>query len=618
MESFGKREESSIQHGRTRLLFGRLWRLGITDERLPAMVALVLCPLITFYLFEMYTHNPFATMSLRAQLLNMAFYELLAMLLLAVTKRARAAMMLESGFFMVVGLINYYVVSFRSEPIQPWDLLSLSTAASVADNYSYALDWQRALVLIGFLALLAIESRFARKTFGHLSRRLIVAGGCVLALIGYTNLVQNDDFVAKLRLYDKLFTPSVMNKRDGNVVAFLMEAEYLNVEKPDGYSADETGQQYETLSNGKELAAAIADPASVHRPNIIVIMDEAFSDLTVRGTFATNEDYMPFIHSLQEGAENTQTGTLNVSVLGGNTANTEFEFLTGDTIAFLPTGSVAYQQYIDSKVPSLASYLKELGYQTTAIHPYNASGWERDSVYPLLGFDTFLSKADFVSPKRLRSYISDESSFRKIIELYEEKEEGEPMFVFNVTMQNHSGYEEEFDNFTPEISLQDIDSTALTNYLSLIKRTDEALQMLIEYFEEAKEDTIIVFFGDHQPTTYVSNPIVRANGQDPNALTEEENLLKYKVPYVIWSNFDIEEESGGETSANYLMIDLLEDAGLPLPALQQELASLREDYPVISAAAIRRADGGLTTLEEAEEDLSAYRSMEYYLLFDRE
>lgn len=82
------------------------------------------------------------------------------------------------------------------------------------------------------------------------------------------------------------------------------------------------------------LAAAVEDPESVKRPNIIVIMDEAFSDLAVRGEFTTNEDYMPFIHSLQQGAENTRTGYLNVSVLGGNTANTEFEFLTGSTIGF--------------------------------------------------------------------------------------------------------------------------------------------------------------------------------------------------------------------------------------------------------------------------------------------
>jgi len=354
----------------------------------------------------------------------------------------------------------------------------------------------------------------------------------------------------------------------------------------------------------------------VKRPNIIVIMDEAFSDLAVRGDFTTNEDYMPFIHRLQQGAENTRTGYLNVSVLGGNTANTEFEFLTGNTIGFLPQGSVAYQQYVQKETPSLASYLKELDYHTVAIHPYYASGWDRDRVYPLLGFDEFLSQDDFTNPKRIRNYISDESSFAKIIELYENKKEGEPLFVFNVTMQNHSGYEEEFHNFTPDITVDGIDSKALSMYLSLVKQTDSALQGLIDYFSQADEDTMIVFFGDHQPTTYVSNPILRNNKVNPETLTDEENLLKYKVPYVIWSNFDIEEQTDGETSANYLAMDVLENCDLPLPALQSSLTGLRKEYPVISAAGVREADGTLTTVKQCGEALNDYRSLEYYLLFD--
>ena len=125
-------------------------------------------------------------------------------------------------------------------------------------------------------------------------------------------MIQSESFVQSFGLYDKLFTPTVMNKRDGNIVAFLMEMEYLDVEKPADYSADGTGSNYEQAGKDSAgLAAAVEDPESVKRPNIIVIMDEAFSDLAVRGEFTTNEDYMPFIHSLQQGAENTRTGYLN-------------------------------------------------------------------------------------------------------------------------------------------------------------------------------------------------------------------------------------------------------------------------------------------------------------------
>lgn len=457
------------------------------------------------------------------------------------------------------------------------------------------------------------------KTPARVAKRAALILLSMALIYGYTGMVQSESFVRNFGLYDKLFTPTVMNKRDGNIVAFLMELEYMDVEKPSGYSPEETGSKYtQAGQDSAGLTAAVEDPESVKRPNIIVIMDEAFSDLAVRGDFTTNEDYMPFIHRLQQGAENTRTGYLNVSVLGGNTANTEFEFLTGNTIGFLPQGSVAYQQYVQKETPSLASYLKELDYHTVAIHPYYASGWDRDRVYPLLGFDEFLSQDDFTNPKRIRNYISDESSFAKIIELYENKKEGEPLFVFNVTMQNHSGYEEEFHNFTPDITVDGIDSKALSMYLSLVKQTDSALQGLIDYFSQADEDTMIVFFGDHQPTTYVSNPILRNNKVNPETLTDEENLLKYKVPYVIWSNFDIEEQTDGETSANYLAMDVLENCDLPLPALQNSLTGLRKEYPVISAAGVREADGTLTTVKQCGEALNDYRSLEYYLLFDYE
>lgn len=586
-----------------------------------ARMALVACPIITFYLFDLYTHNPFTDMKPKVQALNIVFYELAAILLTGIFGRVRVALMLQSGFFMIAGLANYYVMKFRSTPIMPWDIFSVSTAASVAGNYDYIPEKDTLVVLAGFVILLVLESRVKSKVKRKVGVRLLMLGLPAVLLYGYVNMIQSDAFVSEFGLYDKLFTPSVINKRDGNAVAFIMEMEYLRVNKPDGYSAEEIGKFFEEQPSG-ELAAALENPGSLKRPNIIVIMDEAFSDPAVLGDFETNEDYMPFIHSLQQD-DSSISGYLNVSVLGGNTANSEFEFLTGNSMAFLPQGSVAYQQYLKSESPSLVSYLKELGYSTIAIHPYYADGWERDRVYPLLGFDSFLSKDDFQAAKKIRKYISDEACFEKIIDLYEEKEKGQPLFVFNVTMQNHSGYDEVFANFTPDIEVEGIKSKVLNQYLSLMKKTDEAFEELIAYFTEQEEDTMIVFFGDHQPTTYVSNPIVRSNGLQPDSLTLEENLLKYKVPYVIWSNFEMPGEDQ-ETSLNYLAIDVLENCNLPLPQYQNYLKSLREDYPVITAQQTRDAEGVLCqddgkSQEEQEKDAEAllpYQSLQYYLLFD--
>ena len=590
---------------------------GITREKVPSCIALVVCPIITFYLFDAYTHNPFTAMNFKTQLLNMVFYELMGLLLFGIFKTVRLALMLQSGLFMIIGLINYYVVNFRSAPIMPWDIYSLQTAASVADNFSYELEREAALIVVSFCVLLVLESRFRMRVPGRWKRRSLLIAIPVILLFGYTNMLQSDHFVAEFGLYDKLFTPTAMARRDGNVVAFLMEMEYLDVENPAGYSAEDMAELYQqNAENSEGLNEALANPDSVNRPNIIVIMDEAFSDLGIMGEFETNQDYMPFIHSLQKGADNTITGYANVSVQGGNTANSEFEFLTGSTMAFLPQGSVAYQQYFMGETPNLASYLKDLGYTTIAMHPYYADGWERDRVYSLMGFDEFLSIDDFKGEEKVRKYISDEACFERIIELYEEKEEGEPLFVFNVTMQNHSGYDEEFSNFTPNITTDGISSKALSTYLSLMQKTDSALEELISYFENAEEDTIIVFFGDHQPTSYVSNPILRYNGIEPSSLTTEQNMLRYKVPYVIWSNFDMEEQQNQESSVNYLSLDLLNQGGLPLPPYLDYLEEIREDYPVISAIGIVDRDGNILELEDCDEALNDYRSMQYYLLFD--
>ncbi len=591
--------------------------MNTIKKNIASYIALLVCPAITFYLFDLYTHNPFTAMNIKTQILNIVFYQLLSLFLLGILKYVRLALMIPSAFFMIFGLANYYVQSFRSAPIRPWDILSVRTAVSVADNYDYSPEKKTVLILLAFLALLFGESRFRMKTSARKGKRLLLIVLPLVLMCGYAKMVQNDVFVARFGLYDKLFTPTVINKRDGNIVAFLMTMEYMDVKKPKDYSEKAVEQlllQSEEASEG--LAEVMENPEGVDRPNIIVIMDEAFSELAVLGDFTVDKDYMPFIHSLQSGAENTVTGTLNVSVLGGNTANTEFEFLTGCTMAFLPQGSVAYQQYVRNEMPSMASHLKKLGYETIAMHPYGAKGWDRSRVYPLLGFDRFLSLNDFKGADKLRKYVSDEACFDRIIELYEEKKEGEPFFLFNVTMQNHGGYEEEFDNFSPDIDVEGVTAKSLPVYLSLLRRTDKSLEKLIHYFEKADEETMVVFFGDHQPSAYVSNPILRNNGINPDDFAEKNGLQRYKVPYVIWSNFDIREENGQETSPNYLMSDVLEKCGLPLPAYQNSMKELRQEYPVISAMQVCDKEGNSRTAEECEEALNAYRSMQYYLLFD--
>ena len=590
-------------------------------------------PAAFFYLLEFYTHNPFAEVRPWAQLFNIVLFELLAGIFLCITGRLRAAYRIEAAAALVFGLANAYVVRFRTNPLVPWDILSWRTAVSVSGNYDFTPDTRMIVVTILFLALIIglqpVKFKIGRPGFFKRCLPGVVLGA---VLVMFAGTLQQENFQNEHRLYNKLFTPVFMTQVDGIPVTFVMNLAYMSIEKPQKYSVGEAKEflkKYEEPQETEESIDTILEKegkdasddtsqsgADTGMPNIIVVMNESFSDLSVLGDFKTNEDYMPFLHSLQQGAENTVTGMLNVSVCGGNTADTEYEFLTGNTMAFLPQGSIPYQQYITKELPALPAYLASLGYETVATHPYYADGWDRDKVYPLLGFSESIFKDQYWGAGYVRKYVSDNSCVDKIIELYEKKEEGTPLFVFNVTMQNHGGYSDTYDNFTPDITVEGVESTPLSQYLSLVRLSDQALEKLISYFEEADEKTIVVFFGDHQPNDTVAAPILNLNGMTTKTLTEDQLKLRYEVPYVIWANYDIDAESGKDTSANYLAADVLHYAGISENAYGSYLLELQRNYPVISAMRVLTKDGLDTNSSSLKQELKDYQSLQYYQLFD--
>ena len=619
-------------------------------------------PIAAFYLMEFYEHNPFEEVRFMAGFFNIILFELIAWILYFVTGRAKWALRVVFIVAMVFGLINHYVMLFRSTPFVPWDIFSIGTATSVASNYDFTPTAGVVGVTVIFIALIVLMHFVDFRIKWKFRFRLIPTVLGILALCLFVNALQDEDFQTDNYLYPFLFTPAYMTKVNGMAVTFAMDLKFVAVDKPDGYSwqkAKELLDSYTGADDNSDEAAASDNSTTIDEeadidnannnaanntaitdksnyPNIIVVMDEAFSDLSVLGDFDTNTDYMPFVHSLEKGNENTITGYLNTSVCGGNTADTEFEFLTGNTMAFLPVGSIPYQQYIKSETPSLASYLKSIGYATYAQHPYYGSGWNRDTVYPLLGFDNLSFMQDYSNQRFVRKYISDETSFDKIIETYENKPDGQPAFIFNVTMQNHGGYTDTYYGFDNTVTADKLNNSALDQYLSLIKMTDEDLKSLIDYFSNVDEKTIVVFFGDHQPNDTVASSVLAANGMDYNNLSNEELKLRYQVPYVIWANYDIDEATGEDTSVNYLAANVLKAAGVPTNDYQSFLLKLKEEYPIISAVRTDKTAGKTANKtsdkvsnksdkatgskkKQADSDmLDDYKLLQYYRLFDWE
>ena len=543
----------------------------------------LICPAAIFFIAEGYTHV-LNKMHSGPVFLSLILLYLVFAILFLVTGNARNSLRIMTVFAILVSTVNYFTLQLRSSPLLPWDLYSAGVAMSVMNNFKYSLTLRACNALMAFTAVFAV-TRPIKISIRKKQRKLRACTAAVLAaiLLLFCRGLQSESVADRFHFNIYLFNPVAMYRDNGFAVSFIMNLQYVRIEKPEGYSAvaaekiseDYIGDLQESVS-GK----------SADKPNIIVVMNEAFSDLGVLGEFQTNMDYMPFIHSL---TDNTQKGWLYMSVKGGNTANSEFEFLTGSSLYWLPVGSIAYQQYIRKDLPGLADQLGQEGYRTVAMHPYYSSGWNRPKVYSLMHFDEMYFYKDFQDPEIIRSYISDQTTFDKIEELYEEKDPSERLFVFDVTMQNHGSYYKSFDNFTPDVSVIGGKGAYLSSteqYLSLIKRSDEAFRNLCEYFSGQDEKTIILMFGDHQPADYVVRSIQQIS---ENSLEGQQQ--RYLVPYVMWANYDIEEREGSISSPNYMAIPLLEEAGIPLTGYQKFLKELSEKIPVITQNAAMDSDG---------------------------
>lgn len=555
-------------------------------------ILLAIFPLAAFYGLETFTHNPLK-MEFLPQLMNWLFFWGGYLLLFALIGSLKWSVILGNILVAAIGIANHYTMEFRDNPILPWDIKSASTALSVTNNYEFTLPAGMAFTLFSFLYLCILADKCTWKIPAKKGRPLRirlglgVASVCLLAVMKAAMCTTS--ITDKVLTFSNLFTQWATYRDNGFIVSFVQNTKYLKIDSPEHYSqaALETEAAPYITAARDNLAAFSGNIEDA--PNIVVVMNEAFSDLSVLHDFETTEDYMPFIHSLQQGADNTVTGNCFVSVVGGNTANTEFEFLTGDSLAFLPSGSVAYQQYISDDLPSMASMLSSLGYRTIALHPYLPGGWNRNTVYPRLGFQEIYFKSSFQNPEIIRKYISDRSCYEKIEELYEDKGEGEKLFFFNVTMQNHGGYSQIYDTFPPTVLLSGIENKPGTeNYLTLVKESDAAFEELVRYFEAADR-----------------------------SLEEAQN--RFIVPFVLWANFDIEERQGVVTSANYLGGLLLEAAGLPLSAYRTYLSGLAETLPVITSNVVIDRQGNYYPVsgeQPYQEQLGQYWRFQYSHMFD--
>ena len=573
------------------------------------LFALVI-PLGCFYTFETLTHQ-MSTMIELAKRLNIAFYYWLFLFVFFIVGRTSISMAICVSAIAIIGVGNYFVVMFRSNPIVPWDIYSFETAMSVADNYVFSVDWALAEHIAMFILMLIVGVRTNIRLNKKILRPILTVAMCIPAYF-YISYLWQDNLERNTGLNDTLFNAKYMHSKDGFFVSFILDIHFLQIEEPKNYS-----DEYALSLLNEQEVEKVETPEEL--PDIIAIMDETFSDPAVLGEFETNKDYMPFVHSILRGeVANTISGYADVSVLGGNTANSEFEFLTGNSMAFFPNGSVPYLQYIRDGISTIVPQLEEYGYTTYGTHPYRAKGWNREFIYDLMGFDYRYFQGSFPFEDKLRNYVSDEADFKSILE-WRNNTEG-PFFMFNVTMQNHSNYGGDFDNFDPQIVAKfknTYSNKYLNKYLSLMYETDQDVASLLSELSQSDRKTIVVFWGDHQPNDYVVRPIYKEYGLDFDNQTYEQQQQRQKTPFFIWANYDIQEQTNVEISLNYLNILLFETAGLQLDEYQTFRKNLWQgQIPMMNAVGYRNDNGDLVEYDDAPEEiqnlLNEYQNIQYY------
>ncbi len=549
-------------------------------------------------------------------------------------QRRGAGMFVGVCLCFVIGLAQFFIASFKSAAILPNDLFVLGTAAAVSGGYTYAIGGGVVLGLAVLLLAAAVGSLVAPAPAASRGRRVAANLGCSAALLAaLVALVTVPSYFDTLGVQMKYWYSLDYYRKQGFITSFVAVAQDLPIDVPEGYDEDDASkleasyvERYDEGEGASEARVAAEGQFEEERPSVVCIMNESFADLSELDGASWGYDGPSFASSLDDALAQ---GSLNVSVLGGGTCNTEFEFLTGVSLAYVGDGKYPYSLYDLSVAPSLARQFSDLGYETTAMHPNYATNWNRDRVYEALGFDEFLSIDDFAGDEVYHSGVSDAATYDKCLELLENSDE--PQFIFDVTMQNHSGYDQnnlgDVEQYHVD-GLSDYDNARLSEYLACIDESDRALEEFLGELAELDRPVVVVFFGDHQPSLSTileaalngeqvydesGNAIAGGTGGGDASGDAEATLETYRSSYLIWANYDVAgcAQDGQEldSSPAYLGALTAEMIGAPLTDFQKAQLAIREEMPAVSLLGTELADGTWVSADDGDALPQAYADL---------
>ena len=563
-------------------------------------VMLIAIPIWVFFMGELIIGS-YYYIDIEHRMLNAAILIVLYKVVYLIFRRRAGTVAWCNFGWIIFCIVDTFVTVYRNRPIAPWDFSAIGTALDVATNYDYSITYTMVIALI-MCFVLYFAFCLCPKDISKINKYYLIYPAMIICVAVFISSI------GQYYLWDMNLLS--VYETDGLALTFTgLTRQYLEdrPKKPDSY---DLARMKKTAEQMRKDAKADVDPNGITPVNLIVIMNESFSDLDVGGT-----DYADGAISYFLNLDNTIRGNMYVSVRGGGTCNTEYETLTGNSTAFFQAGVYAYNMYMNRSVPSLVSVFNGMNYSTTGIHLGKATNWNRRTAYKQLGFQNTVFADNFDRLETVHGYPTDAQDYEVLEKQYQDHNDS-PQFIFNVTYQNHGGYGDA-DDLTRTFDLKASGYyPAVVNYLSLLQLSDQAYKDLIAYYSKVDEPTMIVMYGDHQPGLGDSADMLFF----PDAGTPETDMKEYITPFAIWANYDIPDQYIDRISANYMSALIMHAANLEKTPYQQYLYELYQKYPVISLYGCYDADGNFyDSVKDIKDDaVDMYHCFESNNVFDSE
>ena len=423
---------------------------------------------------------------------------LLPYMLVFLTRRRYFIMVAVSAVWCCAGVVNGFLLTFRTTPFTAADLRLIKYALNMLTMYMTW--WQIILAAAGIIgAVLACVWCYRRAPVIeeglNLPVKAAVAVSSLVIVIGTVSLAMGTGVLAiHFGNIGQAF------RSYGFPYCFSVSLFHTGISKPKTYDA-ETMTQIEKELSGEQAYTSIQG----QKPNVIMLQLESFFDPLQYRNYEFQNDPVPFFRYLKD---KYPSGYLSVPSVGAGTANTEFECITAMNLDFFGPGEYPYKTVLQkTSCESVAFDLKELGYGAHAIHNNEGTFYDRHKVFAQLGFDTFTPIEYMYNVERNPTGWCKDKILIGEIEKNLNSTDG-PDFIYTISVQGHGAY--------PDFEY----------YCSQVSEMDQFIQNLVFTLNRRKEPTVLIMYGDHLP------------GFSWEAADMKNNSL-FQTQYVVWNNLGL-------------------------------------------------------------------------------